>query len=201
MGTSANWYDKVSMGEGRSYGAEIFVQKTLGKTTGFVSYTLSKSDRIFRDGMVNNGHWYPYKYDRRHNLVVSVFHKFSDRVDVAGNFVFTTGGTTTVPTRQIVAITPDGTSTYDDYVPYKNNYRLPCSHRLNLGVNLHKQKRHGERIWNFSIYNVYNAMNPNLVYSDTDYNAEDGNVTTNTIRIKKITLLPFMPSISYTFKF
>lgn len=81
------------------------------------------------------------------------------------------------------------------------NYRLPCSHRLNLGVNLHKQKRHGERIWNFSIYNVYNAMNPNLVYSDTDYNAEDGNVTTNTIRIKKITLLPFMPSISYTFKF
>lgn len=201
MGTSANWYDKVSMGEGRSYGAEIFVQKTLGKTTGFVSYTLSKSDRIFRDGMVNNGHWYPYKYDRRHNLVVSVFHKFSDRVDVAGNFVFTTGGTTTVPTRQIVAITPDGTSTYDDYVPYKNNYRLPCSHRLNLGVNLHKQKRHGERIWNFSIFNVYNAMNPNLVYSDTDYNAEDGNVTTNTIRIKKITLLPFMPSISYTFKF
>ena len=201
MGTSANWYDKVSMGEGRSYGAEIFVQKTLGKTTGFVSYTLSKSDRIFRDGMVNNGRWYPYKYDRRHNLVVSVFHKFSDRVDVAGNFVFTTGGTTTVPTRQIVAIAPDGTSTYDDYVPYKNNYRLPCSHRLNLGVNLHKQKRHGERIWNFSIYNVYNAMNPNLVYSDTDYNAEDGNVTTNTIRIKKITLLPFMPSISYTFKF
>lgn len=201
MGTSANWYDKVSMGEGRSYGAEIFVQKTLGKTTGFVSYTLSKSDRFFRDGMVNNGRWYPYKYDRRHNLVVSVFHKFSDRVDVAGNFVFTTGGTTTVPTRQIVAIAPDGTSTYDDYVPYKNNYRLPCSHRLNLGVNLHKQKRHGERIWNFSIYNVYNAMNPNLVYSDTDYNAEDGNVTTNTIRIKKITLLPFMPSISYTFKF
>ncbi|MDD7455799.1 MAG: carboxypeptidase-like regulatory domain-containing protein [Bacteroidales bacterium] len=201
MGTSANWYDKVSMGEGRSYGAEVFVQKTFGKTTGFVSYTLSKSDRIFRDGMVNNGRWYPYKYDRRHNLVVSVFHKFSDRVDVAGNFVFTTGGTTTVPTRQIVAITPDGTSTYDDYVPYKNNYRLPCSHRLNLGVNLHKQKRHGERIWNFSIYNVYNAMNPNLVYSDTDYNAEDGNVTTNTIRIKKITLLPFMPSISYTFKF
>lgn len=201
MGTSANWYDKVSMGEGRSYGAEIFVQKTLGKTTGFVSYTLSKSDRIFRDGMVNNGRWYPYKYDRRHNLVVSVFHKFSDRVDVAGNFVFTTGGTTTVPTRQIVAIAPDGTSTYDDYVPYKNNYRLPCSHRLNLGVNLHKQKRHGERIWNFSIYNVYNAMNPNLVYSDTDYNAEEGNVTTNTIRIKKITLLPFMPSISYTFKF
>lgn len=201
MGTSANWYDKVSMGEGRSYGVEIFVQKTLGKTTGFVSYTLSKSDRIFRDGMVNNGRWYPYKYDRRHNLVVSVFHKFSDRVDVAGNFVFTTGGTTTVPTRQIVAIAPDGTSTYDDYVPYKNNYRLPCSHRLNLGVNLHKQKRHGERIWNFSIYNVYNAMNPNLVYSDTDYNAEDGNVTTNTIRIKKITLLPFMPSISYTFKF
>lgn len=201
MGTSANWYDKVSMGEGRSYGAEVFIQKTLGKTTGFVSYTISKSDRIFRDGMVNNGRWYPYKYDRRHNLVVSVFHKFNGRVDLAGNFVFTTGGTTTVPTRQIVVITPEGNGTYDDYVPYKNNYRLPCSHRLNLGVNLHKQKRNGERTWNFSIYNVYNAMNPNLVYSDSDYSAEDGRITTDAVRIKKITLLPFMPSISYTFKF
>jgi hypothetical protein len=202
MGTSTNWYDKVAMGEGRSYGAEVFIQKTLGKTTGFVSYTLSKSERIFRNGMVNNGKWYPYKYDRRHNLVVSVFHKFNDKVDVAANFVFATGGTTTVPTRQIVVITPDRESTYDDYVPYKNNYRLPNSHRLNLGVNLHKQKRNGERIWNFSIYNVYNAMNPNLVYSDTDYDVdENGHATTNSIKIKKITILPFMPSISYTFKF
>ncbi len=202
MGTSANWYEKVAMGEGRSYGAELYVRKTVGKTTGFLSYTLSKSDRIFRNGMVNNGRWYPYKYDRRHNLVLSVFHKFSDRVDIAGNFVFATGGTTTVPMRQIVVIAPDGNDSYEDYVPYKNNYRLPSSHRLNLGLNLHRQRRHGERIWNISVYNVYNAMNPNLVYSDTDYKTDEkGNVTTDSIKIKKITILPFMPSVSYTFKF
>lgn len=208
MGTSQNWEEKVAMGEGNSYGAEVYIQKTAGRTTGSLAYTLAKSDRIFRDGSINNGKRYPYKYDRRHNLTLSFFHEFSKRVDIAATWVYTTEGTTTIPTRQTVTITPNGDALYVDYVPNKNNYRLPASHRLNLGVNIHKQRRHGERIWNFSLYNAYNAMNPNIVYTDTDYTDTDytsssssSTVVTQRTRIKKVTILPIMPSISYTFKF
>jgi len=206
VGTSLNWDDKVSMGEGRSYGVEFLVQKTLGKTTGHISYTLAKSDRIFRDGTINNGKWFPFKYDRRHDFAISVSHKFNRNWDISGNWVFFTGGTTTIPTRQTAVIMPDGEVHYVDYVPSKNNYRLPGSHRLSIGANLHRKRRHGESIWNFSIYNVYNAMNPNLVYSEMDYTGEDdGNggttFTGDKLRIMKITLLPIMPSINYTFKF
>lgn len=205
VGTAMNWDDKVSMGEGRSYGVEFMVQKTIGRTTGHLSYTLAKSDRIFRDGSINNGEWFPFKYDRRHDFAISVFHEFSKRCDISANWVFFTGGTTTIPTRQTAVVMPDGEVHYVDYVPSKNNYRLPSSHRLNIGVNLRKKTRRGERIWNFSIYNVYNAMNPNMIYSEMDYtdDNEGGGPVFNgdRIRIMKITLLPIMPSINYTFKF
>lgn len=205
VGTAMNWDDKVSMGEGRSCGIEFMVQKTIGKTTGHLSYTLARSDRIFRDGSINNGDWFPFKYDRRHDIAISVCHEFSKRCDISANWVFFTGGTTTIPTRQTAVVMPDGEVHYVDYVPSKNNYRLPSSHRLNIGLNLRKQKRHGERIWNFSIYNVANVMNPNLVYSEMDYTDDSSAAgqafTASKIRMMKITLLPVMPSINYTFKF
>ena len=56
------------MGRGRSFGLEILAQKTIGKTTGWLGYTIAKSDRQFKDGTVNNGERFPYKYDRRHNI-------------------------------------------------------------------------------------------------------------------------------------
>lgn len=205
-GSSLNWDDKVATGEGRSYGVEFMVQKTIGKTTGHLSYTLAKSERIFRDGSINNGKWYPFKYDRRHDISVSVFHEFSKRCDISANWVFYSGGTTTVPTRMTAAVLPNGEVHYVDYTPSKNNYRLPNSHRLSIGVNLHKKRKHGSSTWNFSIYNVYNQMNPNIIYADTDY-TEDSSTEggpshgKGKIRIGKITLLPIMPSISYTFKF
>lgn len=68
---------------------------------------------------------------------------------------------------------PDGSIEETGYISRRNNYRLPASHRLNLGVNFNKKTKHGMRTWNISIYNAYNAMNPNIVYSkykmDTTY--------------------------------
>lgn len=55
----------IEMGRGRSFGLEILAQKTIGKTTGWLGYTIAKSDRQFKDGTVNNGERFPYKYDRR----------------------------------------------------------------------------------------------------------------------------------------
>ena len=218
FGSSSGWENKVEMGKGRSAGIEFMAQKTLGKTTGWLSYTLSKSDRKFAKGGINNGEWFPYKYDRRHNINLTVNHKFSDRIDIGASWVFYTGGTSTIPEEKTVIIHPNGGLSgdfgggygnyfypikYDDspvvgeatYVEHRNNYRLPASHRLNIGINFNKKTKHGMRTWNISLYNAYNAMNPTFVYRSTskkDYNK---------LVIKKYTILPLIPSFTYTYKF
>ena len=79
------------------------------------------------------------------------------------------------------------------YIEHRNNFRLPASHRLNLGVNFNKKTKHGMRTWNISLYNAYNAMNPAWVYRG--HNKQGLSV------IKKYTLLPLIPSFTYTYKF
>lgn len=209
LGSSASWEDKVEMGKGRAMGVEFLVQKTLGKTTGWIAYTLAKSDRIFEDGSINDGKRFPYKYDNRHNLHICMNHKFNDRIDISASWMLRTGGTMTIPERQIIMIAPDGSDTQVDYTSSRNNYRLPSTHLLNLGVNFRKKTRRGERIWNISLYNAYNAKNATLVYPDKKYDTyyyPNGNdapysqVEGKTI-LKKMTLTPILPSVSYTFIF
>lgn len=211
FGTSTNWEEKVEMGEGRAYGLEVMAQRTVGRTTGWLSYTLAKSERRFKDGNINQGRWFPHKYDRRHSVNLCVNHKFNDRIDVGASWIFYTGGCLSVPERSTILIKPDGTTMGGDYIPARNNYRLPATHRLNLGVNFHKKTKHGMRTWNISLYNAYNAMNPNVVYyerkegSHLIYQNPDGSlreeIIPNKIIIKKWTLLPCIPSVTYTFRF
>lgn len=211
FGSSTNWEEKVEMGEGRSFGLEILVQKNLGKTTGWLAYTLSKADYRFKNGTINQGEWFPYKYDHRHTIGICVNHKFSDRIDLGASWIFNTGRCITVPERATVIIKPDGTTEHTGYISQRNNYRLPVSHRLNIGINFSKKTKRGMRTWNISVYNAYNAMNPNIVYSQYElgehYYQPDGNgrfikcgQDGKTI-IKKLTILPCIPSITYTYKF
>mgnify|MGYP002957625893 FL=1 len=111
FGSSAGWENKVEMGKGRSAGIEFMAQKTLGRTTGWLSYTLSKSDRQFAKGGINNGERFPYKYDRRHNINLTINHKFNERIDIGASWVFYTGGTSTIPEEKTAVIRPsDGTN-------------------------------------------------------------------------------------------
>lgn len=224
LGSSTGWENKVEMGRGRSMGVEFMAQKTLGRTTGWIAYTLAKSDRKFAEGGINNGERFPYKYDRRHNLNLTVSHKFNERIDIGASWTFATGATTTIPEEVTTVIRPiegsdvrPGISHYSpggpsegiiadaDYVEHRNNYRLPASHRLNLGINFNKKTRHGMRTWNISVYNVYNAMNPTFVYrknKQEGYPKADGTwVFTQKPIIKKLTILPCIPSVTYTYKF
>ena len=120
------------MGEGRSFGLELMVQKTLGKTTGWLAYTLSKTDHRFKNGTINQGRWFPYKYDRRHSISLNLSHKFSDRIDAGASWIFNTGGCITIPEKATIIIRPDGSIEETGYISRRNNYRLPASHRLNL---------------------------------------------------------------------
>ncbi|MBQ7749733.1 MAG: TonB-dependent receptor [Bacteroidales bacterium] len=196
--SSGGWEDKVEMGRGRAMGLEFFIQKTAGKATGWLAYTLAKSERQFPDGSINLGEWFPYKYDRRHNFNICLNYEISKVVDVNATWSYSSGGTTTLPVRQTTVVSPDGSVYSADFVQRRNNYRLPSSHRLNVGVNLHRKHRRSEGVWNLSVYNVYNRKNPNFVFVGYDTLNETGETV---IRMQKITILPILPSVGYTLNF
>ena len=202
MASSQSWEDNVVMGDGRAYGVEVFIQKTIGKTTGWLGYTLAKSDRVFSNGLINNGERFPYRYDRRHNISLVVNQQLGKKWDLSAVWTFATGGTTTIPERESIVMLPDGTFTQIDYAPHRNNYRLPPSHRLNIGVNYHKKKRRGESVWNFGVYNAYNRLNPNFVYYKADTKGDSkSSLYTRKAKLKSVTILPIIPSFSYTYNF
>lgn len=201
--SAANWEENVSMGEGRSYGVEFYAQKTVGRTTGTASYTLSKTDRIFRDGSINKGEWFPFMYDRRHNLCLSLNQKLGKRVDLSAVWLYSSGNWMTVPTRSTIVLAPDGKNILTvDYIPSRNNYRLPPSHRLDFSVNIHTKKRHGESIWNIGMYNAYGAKNPNwVIVEDREVENPAPGESRYVPALSVRTFLIFIPSISYTYKF
>ena len=142
-------------------------------------------------------------------------YKFSDRFDAGATWVFSTGGTVTVAEQRMNVLYPVGNGYTDEhfreqnYIPERNNFRLPCTHRLNIGVNFHKKVKRGEHTWNVSVFNAYNAMNPQLVFMEQeviDHNVlrPDGSYAYKEEvknHLKKLTLLPCLPSFTYTFKF
>ena len=222
FGSSTGWEDKVSMGKGWAYGVEFLAQKTIGKTTGWVGYTWSKTERLFnREGQeLNNGLPFPAKYDRRNDVSIVVSHKFSERFDVAATLVYSTGscGTLALQNYGATDIPQSNSNGYNSsnfywngniplkasipYVSSRNNYRYEPYHRLDVGMNFHKQKKHGIRTWNVSVYNLYNQLNPFLtsVTSKYEYDPNTGKYTDKKA-LTQISIFPIIPSVSYTFKF
>lgn len=122
-------------GKGRAYGVETYFQKKTGRLTGWISYTLVKTE--LKVNGINNGQWYYTRYDQRHNLKIAAFYDISERWSVSSNFVFVTGTPTTFPTSRFVM--------QDILVPYnsngsRNNVRLPNYNRLDVSFRLEGKK-------------------------------------------------------------
>lgn len=206
IGASTNWEDKVEMGKGWSYGTEVLLQKTKGKTTGWIGYTWSKAERQFDN--LNFGRKFYARYDRRHDVSFVMTHEFSKRFDVGLTWIYGTGNAITLPTQRVdEANIPfqwdyyyNGRNEKYEHYGQRNNYRMPAYHRMDVGFNFHKQKKHGIRTWNVSFYNAYSRQNPYFLYfestSDFDYTQ-----TNKTRRLKQLSLFPILPSISYSYKF
>lgn len=194
MGNSADWQTKVETGKGWSYGAELMLEKKIGKTTGWIGYTLSWTDRQFEK--LNNGEKFPYRYDRRHDISVAVTHKFNERVDVGVVWVYGTGNAVSLPTERYRPAEGIGAQYYYGdvgYIESRNNYRMPSYHRLDIGVNLHKETRYGSRTWSFGLYNAYSRRNPFFLYFSSD--------RYNNTRLTQLSIFPIIPSVTYNFKF
>ncbi len=167
--TADNWENKVTTGEGLAYGAEFYLQKNVGPTTGNFSYTLSWAKRKFAE--VNFGKSYPFRYDRRHNIKINLIHRFNKKFSVAGNWSYGSGIATTLPIGQyefpVDPFFPVAARAFSE----KNSIRMPAYHRLDLGMTYKISRKWGEQQLNAGIYNVYNRKNP--IYYRVRRNPDD----------------------------
>ena len=191
MNIDTNWEEKIERGSGVAYGGEFFVRKNTGKLTGWVGYTLSKSDRQFDN--LNFGEKYPYKYDRRHDVSIVGVYKINDRIELSGSWVFGTGNALSIP----IATYKETTGSYwwnesVNYYSGRNDFRMKPYHRLDLGISFKKQKKWGIRTWSFSIYNVYSRKNPFFIEIGQRDNKQE---------FIQYSLFPIIPSFSYKFNF
>jgi len=185
-------------GIGRAYGAEFYLKKRVGRLTGWVSYTLARSERSF-DG-VDGGEWFPYRYDRTHDVSVVAMFDLSQKVNISGTFVYYTGNATNYPTGKY-SISGDINSNPVDpglvYTSYekRNKDRFPNYSRIDLALNWSlKKTKMWEHELSFSIYNVLGARNAFQI--DFLYDAQRAETYA-----EKTYLFAQVPSITYNFKF
>jgi outer membrane cobalamin receptor len=195
LDVQTDWRDKVSTGgRGKSYGAELLVQKKVGKVTGWIGYTLSWTYRQFDD--LNFGKWFPYKYDRRHDVSVAMTHAWNDRMDFSAVWVYGTGNAVTLPTARYEGASGGPTSSYYPSIYYygdRNSFRMRAYHRLDLSFSFWKNTRWGRSKWTLAAYNVYSRRNPFFMDLTSD---DRGNP-----KFVQYSLFPIIPSIAYSFKF
>ncbi len=186
---TSNWEDKVEVGKGWSYGAEFFLQKKKGKTTGLLGYTLSFTNRQFDN--INFGKQFPYRYDRRHDLKAAIVHKVSDKIELSAEWVFGTGQAITLPVEKYTDANGNVIQVYKS----RNGFRMAPYHRLDLAATFTKVKKKYTRSWVISLYNVYNRHNAFYVYLGSKDAPPYQPV------FKQVSLFPILPSVSYQFKF
>jgi outer membrane receptor protein involved in Fe transport len=180
---------QLLFGRGRAYGIEGQLKKNTGRLTGWISYTLSKSE-VQIDG-INNGRWYDATQDRTHNIAVVGIYRLNSKWTLSADWVYYTGNPVSYPSGKYMV---DGR--YVFYYAERNGYRMPDYHRLDLAAT--KQLKSGKRFskeLQFSVYNVYNRMNAYFMNFRQDPN--DASKT----QAVRTSLFGVIPAVSYTIKF
>lgn len=186
-------------GLGRAYGAEFYVEKKKGKFTGWVAYTLARTERKVEG--INQGDWFPARFDQTHNFNVTAFYEVSPRLTFSSTFALVSGTPTTFPTNRIEL---QGYIIPHNSEDRRNNYRIPAYHRLDISATLNRKPKEGRKndsFWVFSIYNLYNRRNPFSIYFRQGEIRPPVGQPINTEAVRFAVIGSFIPSISYNFKF
>jgi hypothetical protein len=202
-----SWENKIySGGKGESYGSEIMLRKKGGRLKGWLSYTLSWATRQFDE--INDGKSYFFSYDRRHSISLVMTYRITDRLVVAGNWVYASGRPVTMPSGNISTISNLSGNLLEEkqnnqlFYDGKNNIRAEDHHRFDISLSYTKEKKWGKGIWSFSLYNLYNRKNPYSYFFRIKTDQSDNDNFPGTRRkLYKRTLFPLIPSLSYTWKF
>lgn len=180
------------VGKGKAYGIEMMIKKSNGKFNGWLSYTLSWSDRNFDE--LNNGKTYFAKYDRRHNLSIVGMYDLNPKWNFGATQIFSSGNRFTMPTSWYF-INNNPVKEYSEY----NNAQMPNYIRTDFSVNYYFIKTlKKESVLNFSVYNTFNIENPIYMVLSVKVNE---NKTKATVIPEKKVLYQIVPSISWRFKF
>lgn len=188
---------EILIGESRAYGLEFLLRKNKGDFTGWLAYTLSKSEQRTPGGAagglgLNNGKWYNTGYDRTHDISFTGSYKLNDKWRFGGNFAFQTGRPVTYPNGQF-QYNGLSVATYSE----RNTNRLPAYHRLDVSATLTPRKNKNRKWkgeWVFSIYNVYNRKNAASISFGQNFD-------TSTNEATRTAIFGMIPSVSYNFKF
>ena len=192
-GTWENVIEKNGLG--RAYGFEVFLRKEAQKWNGWLSYTLSWSERKFEN--INNNTWYPIRYDRRHNLALVGEYKINDTWTASANFVFQTGHAVTMPDVYYKDFLFDYPKAH---FLKRNNQRMPAYNRLDVSFKKsYITNNNRAASWIFSVYNLYaypNAFSAQYVSFPVDI----FNPTAFEGKIERKSIMRFIPGVSYNVK-
>jgi outer membrane receptor for ferrienterochelin and colicin len=175
-------------GKGRAYGVEGQLKKNKGKLTGWISYTLSRSE--LQVNGINDNHWYDAPQDRTHNIaIVGIYHP-NDKWTFSADWIYYTGNPVSYPSGKYQA---DGRIVF--YYAERNGYRMPPYDRLDLSVTRHIKKKHNQRELSFGVYNAYDRLNAFVINFRQDPNNPDQT------QAVKTALFGIVPYVSYSIKF
>ena len=188
---NAEYESEFRIGEAWSYGAEFLIRKQQGKLTGWISYTLSKTERKIPE--INDGKIYVSSYDRPHSISIVGSYDLGKRWNFAATWVYASGTPVTFPTGRY----EQGNMIVPIYSE-RNGYRMPDYHRMDLSITLKSKEKPNKRLsseLNLSIYNVYNRHNPWMIIF-----SEDETFVANTTA-ESFYILPILPAITWNFHF
>ncbi len=194
-------------GKGRAYGVELFIKKNKGKLTGWVSYTLARTERQVES--LNGGNWYPTRYDRTHTLNVVAQYELNKKWSFGTNLALISGVPYSLAPQQ---------GTYENFTygitgaGVRGNVRLPLYNRLDISATKKNKKAlfgKGESEWVFSVYNITNRRNPFSIYTqpkdlktNSELKPEEYNQQISNIEAIRLSIIgSLIPSVSYNFKF
>ncbi len=191
---------EMVFGTGKAYGIEMLLQKKRGRLTGWIGYTLSRSERTY--AQLNDGKPFPYRYDRTHDVSIVANYSINRKWTFSGVIIYGTGNALTLPTGRFnffTGINDAQSPTFNVVNQYGklNDYRMPAYHRMDIAFTYiphPDSKRFLKGSWVFSINNIYNRYNPYFIYLDTDQD-------THKVVGKEVYLFPITPGITYNFKF
>jgi hypothetical protein len=186
---------QVVQGVGRAYGLEFLLNKNTGKLTGWLSYTLSRSENKING--INNNEYYANNVDQLHRLNLVGLYKTNSRWEFGGVFTFSTGRPVTYPTGRY----EQNGLVVADYSE-RNGNRLPVYHRLDISATLNPKKDSNKTgKWIFSIANLYNRQNAASIFFREISEVNDVEIATGNTEATKLSFFGIVPSVTYEFKF
>ncbi len=198
-----SWEERITTGKGWSYGGEVFVRRHFGRITGWVGYSLTKSERKFSE--LNGGETFPYRFDRLHDVSIVASYHWTDAIEISAVWVYGTGQSTWLPVGRFYGVVHDAgggqglfsrnraevPSVYGE----RNSYRVRAHHRIDLSMHLKRNIRWGYRTLSFGGYNAYNRKNPFLLEVRKNWQNDE------LLEFRQISAFPVIPFVTYRIEF